>query len=249
MYTTFSCLDSLLTLGSKMLLDSYVFTKDFEDLLTLTAVPGATAPTGFVKRVSQTMSRVIPLLKTLQVRPSPPESLVQAYLIHIADKSDANFRKILDLKGIKKQDQNQFMELFSAHKASPRHESLPSQSPLLTPLTVQSGAGGGGMGSLSNATGLGAANLQNLQGRFDPTSLGSALMTVARDGVDRFGSPALSGHGSRAVSPPPGGAIPPEASAGNVNQNLRNIGKFFKRDLSSLGGRFGSIKPGDDSGR
>ena len=141
------------------------------------------------------------------------------------------------------------MELFAAHKANPRHESLPSQSPLLSSLTIQSVGAGSGIGSLSNATGLGAANLQNLQGRFDPTSLGSALMTVARDGVDRFGSPALSGHGSRAVSPPPGGAVPPEATAGNVNQNLRNIGKFFKRDLGVLGGRFSSVKPGDDGGR
>jgi hypothetical protein len=51
------------------------------------------------------MGRLDPLLKTLQVRSSPPEALVQAYLIHIGDRSDTNFRKILELKGVRKQDQ------------------------------------------------------------------------------------------------------------------------------------------------
>ena len=235
-----------------MLLDSQAFTKDLEELITLNSPPGVSAPTGYIKRVSQTISRVQPLLKTLQIRPSPPESLVQAYLVHIADKSDTNFRKVLDLKGIRKQDQAHLMELFVAHKASPRHEALPAQSALLTPLAVQGGGAGGGIGSLSNATtALGAANLQQtLQGRFDPAGLGSALMTAARDGVDRFGSPALSGSGSRTVSPPPGGgggAGHADGGAGNVNQNLRNIGRFFKRDMSGFGGRFG--KSNDDSGR
>ena len=59
------------------------------------------------------MTRIDPLLKTLQVRPSPPEGLVQAYLIHIGDRSDTNFRKILELKGVaRRQDQAHLIELF-----------------------------------------------------------------------------------------------------------------------------------------
>ena len=230
-----------------MLLDSYVLTKGFEDLITLTSTSSNAAPAGYIKRVSQTMSRLSPLLKTLQVRPSPPEALVQAYLIHIADKSDTNFRKILDLKGIRKQDQIQFIELFMAHKAGPRNESLPQYSAFLTPLVVNGTGGGAGIGSLSTATGLGAANLPNLQGRFDPATFGSAIMMAARDGVDRLGTPALGGSsaaGSRGASPPPGGVLSHVGdgalgAGANVNQNLRNIGKFFKRDLGSFGGRFG----------
>ena len=227
-----------------MLLDSYALTKAFEELLTPTS-SNAAPPSSYVKRVSFVMSRLFPLLKTLQVRPSPPEALVQAYLIHIADKSDTNFRKILDLKGIPKKDQAQLVELFAAHRASPRNEALPQYSAFLTPLAVSNSgsAGATGISSLSAAgASLGAATLP---GRFDPATLGSALMTAARDGVDRFGSPALggsSGTGSRAVSPPPSHAQGTEGNAGagaNVNQNLRNIGKFFKRDLGGLGSRFG----------
>ena len=112
-------------------------------------------------------------------------------------------------------------------------------------MSTSGGVGGAGISSLS-AAGASLSAATALPGRFDPATLGSALMTAARDGVDRFGSPALggsSGTGSRAVSPPPFNAQAVEGSAGagagaNVNQNLRNIGKFFKRDLSGLGGRF-----------
>ena len=249
------CLVPLLT-SSQLLLDSYVLTKGFEEIITLGSPAGAAAPAGYVKRVSQTMGRLSPLLKTLQVRPSPPEALVQAYLVHIADKSDTNFRKILDLKGIRKQDQSQLMELFVAHKSGPRHESLPQYSAFLTPIQVSSGNATTGIGSISNATNLGSANLHALQGRFDPSTFGSALMTAARDGVDRLGTPmgGNSGTGSRAQSPPPASAMTSMAdvsmaASANVNQNLRNIGKFFKRDIGGFGGRFGGSKGGEESGR
>ncbi|MCJ1482334.1 Vacuolar protein sorting-associated protein 53 [Schaereria dolodes] len=227
--------------AEQMLLDLYVLKKGFEDLITLNN-SNTSAPASYIKRVSQAIARLDPLLKTLQVRPSPPEALVQAYLIHIADKSDVNFRKILDLKGIKKQDQPHLVELFQAHRASPTNETLPQYSAFLTPLAMSNGGAatsiGAGIGSLSHGSTLSASNLP---GRFDPATLGSALMTAARDGVDRFGTPVL-GTPSRGMSPPPGQHIQTADGAtvnGNVNQNLRNIGKFLKRDLSSFGGRFG----------
>lgn len=248
-----------------MLLDIYVLKKGFEDLLASNSQPKTAAPPSYIKRVSQAMSRVDPILKTLQVRPSPPEALVQAYLIHIADKSDANFRKILDLKGIRKPDQAHLLELFQAHRASPRNENLQQSSPLLTPLIVGGGAVGGGIpmatgiGSLSSAASL---STSNLPARFDPSTLGSAIITAARDGVDRLGTPALSSSmlntpaDSRMASPPPQTrrAQSPDSgreasAAGNLNENLRNIGKFFKRDLTGFGGRFGAAKGAEDGYR
>ena len=180
---------------------------------------------------------------------------MQAYLIHVADKSDANFRKVLDLKGLKRADQSHLQELFSAHKAGPQQKSLQNSSPILTPLIV---SGGGVTGGVPIPTGIGtlssAASLStsHLPARFDPSNLGNAIMTAARDGVDRFGTPALSASNtppneSRIGSPPPPRdrrTQSPDASgtpvAGNLNENLRNIGKFFKRDMGSFGGRFGS---------
>ena len=225
--------------AEQLLLDLYVLTQTFNALLP-------NAPQNYLKRVSQnTITRLSPLLKTLQVSSSPPEALVQAYLIHIGDKSDVNFRKILDLKGIAKKDQGSLVELFNAHKDSRRHESLPATSPFLTPIVISSG--GVGVPSFSNATsGLSAVTLQR---GFDPATIG-ALMTAARDGVDRLGSPAIgSTAGSRAVSPPLSGGTrnesPNPGAGANVNQNLRNLGAFFKRDLGSFGGRFSKANTED----
>lgn len=174
------------------------------------------------------MSKIDPLLKTLQVRPSPPEALVQAYLIHIADKSDTNFKKILELKGIRKADQTQLLELFTVFRASPNHENLVQNSLLLTPLMTQAGHAGTGIGSLGNAGSvMGTPGLGG--GRFDPAGLGNMLVNAARDGVDRFGSPAPGAMG------PVDSGVGDTAKA-NLNENLKNIGKFFKRDVGSFRG-------------
>ena len=261
-----------------MLLDTYALKSGFDNLLSINSStkPPPAPPASYTKRVAQSMSRINPILKTLQVRPSPPEALVQAYLIHVGDKSDANFRKVLDLKGLKRADQSHLQELFSAHKASPQQQqSLQNASPILTPLTVGSGGGGGGGGvggsggvplaagisSLSSAASLSTAHLP---ARFDPSNFGNAIMTAARDGVDRLGTPAAlsasntpPNESSRIGSPPAplprnqrtqssdatSGPAPPQV-AGNLNENLRNIGKFFKRDMGSFGGRFGSVGGG-----
>ncbi|KAL8774726.1 MAG: hypothetical protein Q9209_000665 [Squamulea sp. 1 TL-2023] len=251
--------------AEQMLLDSYALKKGFEELLNINAKQTTPPPAGYVKRVNQSMSRLDPILKTLQVRPSPPEALVQAYLIHIADKSDTNFRKILDLKGLRKQDQSHLMELFQAHRASPRNEKLPQTSALLASLAV-SGTSTGGSGPTIGSVGIGnlssAATLStsNLPARFDPSTFGSAIMNAARDGVDRFGTPNL---GSTPASQTPSGAMSPPTQqhparasfeipspamgTGNLNENLRNIGKFFKRDIGGFGGRFGSVsKPAEE---
>ncbi|KAL8707700.1 MAG: hypothetical protein Q9225_007721 [Loekoesia sp. 1 TL-2023] len=186
--------------AEQMLLDSYVLKKGFEGLLTVNAPPNTAPPAGYIRRVNQTMSRLDPILKTLQVRPSPPEALVQAYLIHIADKSDINFRKILDLKGLRKQDQSHLIELFQAHRASPRNEKLPQSSVLLAPLAASNAntTGGGptiasGIGSLSSAATL---STSNLPARFDPSIFGNAIMNAARDGVDSDESTGATATGA-----------------------------------------------------
>ncbi|KAH4377097.1 hypothetical protein HBH92_171770 [Parastagonospora nodorum] len=221
--------------AEQMLLDSYVLKKGFTELPTLNEEPGTAPPSSFVKRVTQSMSKIDPLLKTLQVRPSPPEALVQAYLIHIADKSDTNFRKILELKGIRKGDQTQLIDLFGAFRASPNHENLVQNSPLLTPLQIQSGHIGTGIGSLGNAGSvMGTPSLGG--GRFDPAGLGNMLVNAARDGVDRFGTPTPGAPGAA------DGSVGDAAKA-NLNENLKNIGKFFKRDVGSFRG-FGRNEDG-----
>jgi hypothetical protein len=204
-----------------MLLDKYVLTKAFENLLSYhnpSSEPHVPSPS-FVKRVNNTMTRIDPLLKTLQVRPSPPEGLVQAYLIHIGDRSDSNFKKILELKGVRKQDQGHLTELFQIHRDGSSNGKLVQQSPLLTPLMNNT--------SMGNTASPGAA-LSAAQGaaRFDAASLGEKLLNAARDGVERIGTPGQQGAGAA-------------GQQATINENLKNIGKFFRRDIGGLGARFG----------
>ncbi|PVI08258.1 vacuolar protein sorting-associated protein-like protein 53 [Periconia macrospinosa] len=219
--------------AEQMLLDSYVLKKGFTEVPVVNEEPGTAPPAAFVKRATQTMSKIDPLLKTLQVRPSPPEALVQAYLIHIADKSDTNFRKILDLKGIRRAEQSTLMDLFNAFKASPNHANLAQNSPLLTPLQLQLGHGGG-IGSIGNASSVMGSTSLGVGGRFDPTGLGNAMVSAVREGVDRFGSPA-PGEGGIASAMAGADGKGGETKA-NLNENLKNIGKFFRRDVGGFRG-------------
>lgn len=210
----------------QMLVDKYALTKAFNNLI-LYHNPSSTQqapPASFVRRVEQCMNRMDPLLKTLQVRSSPPEGLVQAYLIHIGDRSDTNFKKILDLKGVRKQDQSHLVELFGIHREGSTNEKLVDKSPLLSPLMAASG----GLGSTPSAAG--GATPNPLTPRFEAGSLGDKLLGAARD---------ISAAADRSV--------PATGEKATINENLRNFGKFFKRDIGGLGARWG-MRDGSEEG-
>jgi len=291
------------TAAEQLLLDSYALKKALLDLPTSTSSDSKPVPTrAFSTRVNTAMSRLDPLLKTLQVRSQPPEGLVQAYLIHIHDRSEPNFRKLLELKGIsRKGDQAALIELFNAHKESPsfapnptdpsrglaiNNPALGNLNLLSTPSVAAPPEKSGplsavGLGVLSKDSAASHSSPAIAGQRFDPAGFGEKLISAARDGVDRFGSPSLgSGPGlgalnapgqgvgasvsagaSRATSPPPsslwpqggGGGVGDAAAttagaaAGGLNENLKSIGKFFRRDVGSFGG-FGRRVAADDGG-
>lgn len=239
-----ACRPIVETGAEQMLLDSYVLKKGFNSLLTINAEPGTPPNQAFVKRVQQTTSKLDPILKTLQVRSSPPEGLVQAYLIHIRDRSEGNFRKLLELKGInKRQEQNSLLELFNVHKATATNEGLPAANPQISALNLSAPPSTAASGLAALKETAASHSTPSLPARFDPTNFGSALMDAARQGVDRFGSPHLGGPGaastsiaSRTTSPPPGGFEDGDKGPASLNDNLKNLGKFFRRDGGSFGG-------------
>ncbi|ODA76089.1 hypothetical protein RJ55_08372 [Drechmeria coniospora] len=232
--------------AQQMLVDKYALTKSFEKLMSQHGAQQAPS-SGFVRRVEHSMNRIDPLLKTLQVRAAPPEGLVQAYLIHIGDRSDVNFKKVLELKGVRRQDQAHLVELFGIHRESGANERLVQSSPLLTPLmsTGIAGAGGVVIGTAGAGSGLGvmnpAAGLGVAAGaRFDAGSLGEKLLSAARDIGTSTGAAADRGG-------------PTGSEKATINENLRSFGKFFKKDFGGLGVRFGkrdgSVGPSEDGHR
>lgn len=97
-------------------------------------------------------------------------------------------------------------------------------SPFLTPLLIQAGSGSGSAASVMGT--MGTPSLSS--GRFDAAGLGNLLVNAARDGVDRFGSPAPGQQqGAAGAGGGDGGA--------NLESNLKNIGKFFRRDVGFRG--------------
>ena len=233
--------------AEQMLLDSYVLKKGLNELATINAETGTPPNQAFVKRVNQSMARLDPILKTLQVRSSPSEGLVQAYLIHIRDRSEANFRKMLELKGITKKDQVHLVELFNAHKASSANENLQASNPLIASLHLVSQPSNttGGLTILKDSTM--SNSTPSLPSRFDPTNFGTAIMNAARDAGDRFGSPNIGiGSGanstnaaSRATSPTGeesgvNGETGTQAGPKTLNENLKNFGSFFRRDTGGF---------------
>lgn len=196
-----------------MLLDKYVLTQSLGNLLTFTSQPfSATASANFTKRVQNSLSRVDPLLKTLQVRPVPPEALVQAYLIHIGDCSDSNFRKILDLKGISKSQQHSLIELFVVHRDGKLKPNLVQSSPLLTSLMNTSSTGSSGLGIAAASSAVAGAGKA-----IAPTGFGEKLFSAARETGERIGG---------------------EETKTTMEGNLKSIGKFFRRETAGFG-RFG----------
>ena len=215
--------------AEQMLLDTHAIRS------TLMQILPTSAP--FQKRVTTAMAKPEPLLKTLQVRPSPPEALVQGYLIHIADLSDANFRKILEMKGIRPRsaEANHLVELFQMHKLSPRYTgSLVEKSPLLTPLNITAGPTG------VSAAGVPAAALHNVAVSLSTANLPANMNAI----MDRFTSPQVgTPREDRAMSPPIAGAEAGLSGENGGRLDLNKIGKFFKRDMGGfggLGGRFGN---------
>ncbi|EPS45831.1 hypothetical protein H072_238 [Dactylellina haptotyla CBS 200.50] len=235
---------------SEMLLDVYSIKKCLEELMTLTAEEGVTAPTTFIKHVSRAINRIDTVLKVIQVRSSPPEGLVQAYLIHIADKSEQNFRKILDIKNIKGRDLSERIELFHAHKAA--YDNLPEANPIMNLLNVSninnqsSGLTAPGI-SISGGPG-GLVIAPGLTGKFDAAMLGNALMQGMKEGVDRLGTPSNAGTGGMGTAASSPGASTVQLNAGvkdvadgmkegvaGLNESMKNFGRFFRSN------RFGSM--------
>jgi hypothetical protein len=162
--------------AEQMLLDAYVIKKALEELITMRKADGAEAPAqppqAYLKHVSRTLGKLDALLKTLQVSTSPAEGIVQAYLIHIGDSNPTNFKKVLDLKGVRKTEQAGFVELFKAHV--PVHDGLVENSPMMAGLSLSTLGVTVGSGGQMSALGGSKGGFENL----------SAVLAAGRDAVD-----------------------------------------------------------------
>lgn len=124
--------------SEQMLLDLYVLRSSFLKLPTLKegADPNKPPSGQFSRHVSKSLGRIETILKVILTQSEPAEGLVQNYFFLIGDKSSDNFTKILELKGMNRSSQNQFLELFKSHMKA--HDNLVDESPILQSLSITS---------------------------------------------------------------------------------------------------------------
>ncbi|KAM0937284.1 putative vacuolar protein sorting-associated protein [Dioscorea sansibarensis] len=99
----------------------------------------ATVAAGYSKFVNREMSKAEALLKVIL---SPIESVGDTYRALIPEGTPLEFQRILDLKGLKKADQQSLMEDFNKHNTGIKHHSvaptvmLPASAPPTVPTPV-----------------------------------------------------------------------------------------------------------------
>ncbi|BGP16853.1 hypothetical protein JCM10213_002616 [Rhodosporidiobolus nylandii] len=128
-------------------------------LLHLVLAPGdpSPIPTSYSRYVSRNVQNIDTLLKVIMTPEDPADEFVKHYLLLVPCQSFSDFQKVLDLKGVRRADQNHLLDLFLAKTSTasgltdtsflttldmdPSSHSLtsPSASGLSSPVSTPSG--------------------------------------------------------------------------------------------------------------
>ncbi|KAF9172950.1 Vacuolar protein sorting-associated protein 53 [Mortierella sp. AD011] len=92
-----------------------------------TAVP---VPTSFVKFVNRGLGKVETILKTTMSPHEPLDMFIDHYFLLIGDRNLSNFQRILELKGLKRAEQQQMVDLFQKKQVG--MENLQENSPIMS---------------------------------------------------------------------------------------------------------------------
>ncbi|CAH7686871.1 GARP complex subunit Vps53 [Phakopsora pachyrhizi] len=80
--------------------------------------PETPIPSSYTRYLSKSISKLDTLLKVIMTPEDPAEDFVKHYLLLIPCQSFSDFQKVLDLKGVRKQDQNTLLDVFLAMTSS-----------------------------------------------------------------------------------------------------------------------------------
>lgn len=143
----------------------------------------------------------------------PSEGYVENYLLLIGDKHLGNFIRLLDLKGIRKPEQNSLIDMF--HKRLSQHDNLLEDSKFLPAESL--------VASNFNSSSSVTAAI--------PSSITTSLTTMASTAASNFNINNTNGN-HHALSPT--SASPTEGTRGRLNENFRKLmmtGMAFRKDL------------------
>ncbi|CAG8457581.1 10591_t:CDS:2 [Funneliformis mosseae] len=95
-----------------MLLDIHALKTSILEMPTMGMENPAPPPTTFTKIVNKGIGKIEAILKMILTPHDPPEGLSENYILLIGDKNITNFQKILELKGLRRNEQQQLIEQF-----------------------------------------------------------------------------------------------------------------------------------------
>ncbi|CAG8566118.1 2862_t:CDS:10 [Paraglomus occultum] len=121
--------------AEQMLLDIHSLKTTLLTLPMMSSDNIAQQPTTFVKLVNKGIAKIESILKVV-LSHDDPEAIVNNYILLIKDKNVNNFQKILELKGIKKTDQQAISDLFQKRVA--QHNDLQNNSSVLSSMQLGS---------------------------------------------------------------------------------------------------------------
>ncbi|KAI8924441.1 Vps53-like protein [Entophlyctis helioformis] len=98
--------------AEQMLLDTHSLKNILLEMSTLGADPPTQPPPAYVKILSKGISKVEQLLKVVLRPQDPPDILVDTYNLLYQDYNTANFQKILELKGLRRSEMQQILDVF-----------------------------------------------------------------------------------------------------------------------------------------
>nr|XP_054749550.1 vacuolar protein sorting-associated protein 53 homolog [Lytechinus pictus] len=110
------------TVGAEqLLLDTHSLKTVLLDLPSIGSQVTRKAPASYTKIVVKGMTKAEMILKVVMSPQDPVEAFVDNYIKLIADTDTSNFQKLLEMKGLKRSDQNAMLDIFKAHLSSTSH--------------------------------------------------------------------------------------------------------------------------------
>ena len=201
------------------------------------------------------------MLQVIMCPESPPEAFVDHYLVLIPCQSFSDFQKMLDLKGVRRNDQNNLLDIFLAKTSLLRD---------LSDTSVLSGIEMDGSGLVTTSSnvhaGSGNSGVLGFQGITMPTSPNSALahnlnlfmgslpmlhghsMTSTSGAASRVGTPQMGytssqqGGGSASASSAASSAGAQAAHA--VSSGVASFGSGVSSSAADINKAFGFKKIG-----
>ncbi|KAF8936214.1 Vacuolar protein sorting-associated protein 53 [Dissophora ornata] len=98
--------------AEQMLLDTQAVKSLLLEIPSLGLESSVPPPTSFVKFVNRGLGKIETILKTAMSPHEPLEMFIDHYFLLIGDRNLSNFQRILELKGLKRTEQQQMVDLF-----------------------------------------------------------------------------------------------------------------------------------------